>query len=69
MPKRVRFTRDYDHPVDPRTDVAYKAGSELLVPSAHADAAVAAGAADILPRQGADPAPDAAQVGDEPGAA
>ncbi len=42
---RVRFTANYDHRVNAQATVAYKAGMELSVPTAHADAAIAKGKA------------------------
>ena len=41
---RVTFVADYDHHINGRTHVAYKAGWSGSVPSAHAEAARAAGA-------------------------
>lgn len=49
----VRFLADYDYRL-PQATIAYLAGMVLNVPSAHADAAVAAGRAVRLktPRKG-----------------
>lgn len=41
----VKFDADYDHPVGPRSIIAYKRWMRLRVPRAHADAAIAAGKA------------------------
>lgn len=51
------FDRDFDYRVSPTTVVAYRGGTTLLVPMAHADAAAAAGAGKRVPK----PAADAAQ--------
>ncbi|WP_375458883.1 hypothetical protein [uncultured Enterovirga sp.] len=49
MAVRYRFTRDYDHPANSFTDKAYKAGTEDLIPEAHAAGADAVGAGTRLP--------------------
>lgn len=46
MAVRYRFKKDWDHSVKYGVDVAYKAGTEDLIPEAHADAADAAGAGE-----------------------
>lgn len=46
----VRFVRDFDFRHNPRALTAYKAGQEYLVKAACADAAVAAGAGQLVPR-------------------
>lgn len=51
MATRYRFDRDYDHPVRPSVDIAYKAGQEVIIPDAHAVAADQAGAGTRLPRE------------------
>lgn len=54
MRQRFRFTKDYDHQIaSPRSEVAYKAGTEQIVPKEHAEAAIAAGAGAYV----TDPAP------------
>lgn len=43
----LEFTQDFDFtpPEERRVTIAYKAGSTVFVPTAHADAAIASGAA------------------------
>lgn len=48
MRAKFRFTRDFDYPVRPGVEIAYRAGSELVIPKEHAEAAQAAGAGDFL---------------------
>jgi len=48
MAKRIKFAADFDYRIPgTRSDVAYKAGTELLVPEDHAQAAIAAGKAQL----------------------
>ena len=56
--RKIEFVADFDHQVG-RSIVAYKRGHKLRVPKAHADAAVAAGAAVELARRPPDPSVDA----------
>ena len=48
----VEFTANFDYPIPPanRAWIAFKAGDRLLVTTAQADAAVAAGAAKRVPK-------------------
>jgi predicted RNA-binding Zn ribbon-like protein len=48
MAKQVRFLRDYDVRVAPRVTRAFRRGTEDTLPDAQADAAIAAGAAELM---------------------
>jgi hypothetical protein len=47
---RIRFTADFDFKVNPRVIRAYKALRKYLVSQACADAAIAAGKAELVDR-------------------
>lgn len=43
MRQKFRFTKDFDFVItSPRREVAYKAGTEAVIPKEHAEAAIAA---------------------------
>lgn len=48
MRQKFRFTKDFDYRIDTRREVGYRAGEELIIPQAHADAAVAAGVGEFV---------------------
>lgn len=62
---RVRFTGDFDWPVHARSLIAYKAGHELTVKRACADAAIAAGKAEELKAHRREPGSPPADEADD----
>lgn len=53
MAVKYRFTKNFDCPVGERARRAYKAGMEMLIPEAHADAADKASAGERIGNTGA----------------
>jgi len=49
MAQKVKFIKDFDYRAGPRVEIAYKKGTEKLIPEAHYEAAKAAGVIEALP--------------------